>query len=301
MLNRLVVMARPPCSPQLSSLPAPHPRRSPPRRAAGPLARLRHLPLKSGLDLTGFDRNVRPQDDLYRFVGRHAGSRKPRFPPDRSNYGSFIILDDQAQEEVKQLIVAASEQPNRPPGSDAQKVGDFYLAYMDTARIESLGSRAAQGRARAHRRDRDAARRRALHRLFAAHRRRAAVRMVLGARQQELDRLHRLALPERAHDARPRLLPVARREVRGSSARSSRSTSSSMLARAGERDAQSAAARIAALETRIANYQWTKVQNRDPVKTYNPMIAARVPETRAGLRLARVLRRNGRAARRSST
>ena len=44
-----------------------------------------------------------------------------------------------------------------------------------------------------------------------------------------------------------------------------------MLARAGERNAKSAAARIAALETRIANYQWTKVQNRDPVKTYNPM------------------------------
>jgi predicted metalloendopeptidase len=44
-----------------------------------------------------------------------------------------------------------------------------------------------------------------------------------------------------------------------------------MLARAGERNAKSAAARIAALETRIANEQWTKVQNRDPVKTYNPM------------------------------
>ena len=44
-----------------------------------------------------------------------------------------------------------------------------------------------------------------------------------------------------------------------------------MLARAGERNAKSAAARIAALETRLANEQWTKVQNRDPVKTYNPM------------------------------
>jgi hypothetical protein len=27
------------------------------------------LPLKSGLDLGAFDRSVRPQDDLYRFVG----------------------------------------------------------------------------------------------------------------------------------------------------------------------------------------------------------------------------------------
>jgi predicted metalloendopeptidase len=44
-----------------------------------------------------------------------------------------------------------------------------------------------------------------------------------------------------------------------------------MLARAGERNAKSAALRISALETRIANAQWTKVQNRDPVKTYNPM------------------------------
>ena len=26
-------------------------------------------PPRSGLDLEGFDRNVRPQDDLYRFVG----------------------------------------------------------------------------------------------------------------------------------------------------------------------------------------------------------------------------------------
>src|SRR5687768_7485349 len=94
--------------------------------------------LKSGLDLTGFDRTVRPQDDLYRFAGG-AWLANTAIPPDRSNYGSFAILDDKAQEEVRQLIVAASEKPDRPPGSDAQKVGDFYVAYMDTARVESLG------------------------------------------------------------------------------------------------------------------------------------------------------------------
>ena len=94
--------------------------------------------LKSGLDLTGFDRSVRPQDDLYRFVGG-GWLAKTEIPADRSNYGSFSILDDQAREEVKQLIVVASTQANRPTGSVAQKVGDFYLAYMDTSRAESLG------------------------------------------------------------------------------------------------------------------------------------------------------------------
>ena len=94
--------------------------------------------LKSGLDLTGFDRKVRPQDDLYEFAGGTWLANTP-IPPDRSNYGSFIILDDQAQEELRNLIVAASQQPNRVAGSDTQKVGDYYLAYMDTNRVESLG------------------------------------------------------------------------------------------------------------------------------------------------------------------
>ena len=83
--------------------------------------------LKSGLDLAGFDRAVRPQDDLYRFAGG-AWLANTAIPADRSNYGSFTILDDKAQEEVRQLIVVASEQASRPVGSDAQKAGDFYLS-----------------------------------------------------------------------------------------------------------------------------------------------------------------------------
>ena len=92
----------------------------------------------SGLMLANFDRSVRPQDDLYRFAGGGWLART-EIPADRSNYGTFLILDDQAREEVRKLIVATSQQPNRAPGSDAQKVGDYYLAYMNTDRVESLG------------------------------------------------------------------------------------------------------------------------------------------------------------------
>ena len=69
---------------------------------------------------------MRAQDDLYRFADGGWLART-EIPADRSNYGSFAILDDQAQDEVRQLIVAASEQANRAPGSDAQKAGDYYL------------------------------------------------------------------------------------------------------------------------------------------------------------------------------
>ncbi len=225
--------------------------------------------LKSGLDLTGFDRSVRPQDDLYRFVGG-AWLAKTEIPADRSNYGSFSILDDQAREEVKQLIVVASTQANRPTGSDAQKVGDFYLAYMDISRAESLGISPLKdelARIDAIATPRDVAR-------YIGYSQRIGVAqpfawfsapdsknstVYLGALYQNgltmPDRDYYLSPDEKYAQFRAKFAEYVEQ----------------MLARAGERDARSAAARIAALETRIANYQWTKVQNRDPVKTYNPM------------------------------
>ncbi len=244
-----------------SSRPAPP---TPPTPAAPPAP-----VLKSGLDLTGFDRSVRPQDDLYRFAGGAWLANTP-IPADRSNYGSFIILDDKAQEEVKELIVAASQQANRPTGSDAQKVGDYYLAYMDTALVESLGLAPLKeelARIDAIATPRDVAR-------YIGHSQRLGVAqpfawfsspdsknssVYIGSLFQ-----NGLTMPDRDYYLSP--------DEKYAKFRAAFATYvENMLARAGERNAKSAAARIAALETRIANYQWTKTQNRDPVKTYNPM------------------------------
>jgi predicted metalloendopeptidase len=234
-----------------------------------PVATPAPVVLKSGLDLSGFDRSVRPQDDLYRFVGG-TWLAKTEIPADRSNYGSFIILDDQAQEEVKALIVAAAEQPNRAPGSDAQKVGDFYRSYLDTARIESLGL--APLRAELARIDALATPRDVAH--YIGYSQRVGVSQpfawfstpdnknssvyIASTAQRGLtmpDRDYYLSPDAKYAEFRAKFAVYVER----------------MLALAGVRDAHSAAARIAALETRLANYQWTKVQLRDPVKTYNPM------------------------------
>ena len=225
--------------------------------------------LKSGLDLAGFDRTVRPQDDLYKFAGGNWLKNTP-IPADRSNYGSFSVLDDRAREEVRQLIVAASEQTNRPEGSDAQKVGDFYQSFMDTSRIEGLGLaplREELARIDAISTPRDVAR-------YIGHSQRIGVAqpflwysspdnknssVYLGSLYQ-----NGLTMPDRDYYLSPDEKYAKFRAAFAVYAEN-------LLARAGERNARSAAARIAALETRIANYQWTKVQNRDPVKTYNPM------------------------------
>src|SRR5262245_46420708 len=92
----------------------------------------------SGLDLAGFDKGVRPQDDLFRFVN---GSwlKTAVIPADRANYGAFTMLDDQAQADVHELVEKAANAANKEPGSDTQKVGDLYLSFMNTERIEALG------------------------------------------------------------------------------------------------------------------------------------------------------------------
>ena len=93
----------------------------------------------SGLDLDGFDRSVRPQDDLFRFS---SGSWLARtdIPADRSNYGTFTVLEERAQGAVRSLVEAAAADQTRPFGSDAQKVGDFYADFMDVDRIATLGA-----------------------------------------------------------------------------------------------------------------------------------------------------------------
>jgi predicted metalloendopeptidase len=263
MFQRFVVMAYAALLTACASS-APKPAAPPAAPAPAPAP-----PLKSGLDLAGFDRSVRPQDDLYRFAGG-TWLRNTPIPADRSNYGSFIILDEQAQQEVRQLIVAASTQANRPTGSDAQKVGDFYLAYMDTNRAESLGL--APLRDELARIDAIATARDVAH--YIGHSQRIGLAqpfawfsspdnknsaVYLGALFQ-----NGLTMPDRDYYLSPDEKYATFRAKFAAYVEQ-------MLARAGERNARSAATRIAALETRLANYQWTKVQNRDPVKTYNPM------------------------------
>lgn len=91
--------------------------------------------LFSGIDPDGFDKTVRPQDDLYRHVnGRWLLSTQ--IPADKSNYGSFTALDDAARENIRQIIEEAAE---NPADENGRKVGDFYRSFMNEDLIEEAG------------------------------------------------------------------------------------------------------------------------------------------------------------------
>ena len=93
--------------------------------------------MKSGLDLSHIDQGIRPQDDLFRFMNGK-WLKESTIPADRASDGAFYWLYEQAEKQVKQIILdqAASKAAT---GSNAQKIGDLYNSFMDEAGIEKLG------------------------------------------------------------------------------------------------------------------------------------------------------------------
>jgi len=93
--------------------------------------------MKSGLDLSHIDPTVRPQDDLFRFMNGK-WLTESAIPEDRASDGAFYWLYEQAEKQVKQIILDQAA-AKAAPGSNAQKIGDLYNSFMDEAGIEKLG------------------------------------------------------------------------------------------------------------------------------------------------------------------
>ncbi|AOE50436.1 M13 family metallopeptidase [Kangiella sediminilitoris] len=98
--------------------------------------------LVSGIDIKYFDNSVRPQDDLFRHVNGK-WLKEFEIPADKSNYGSFTKLAEQAKEDVREIIEEAA-QTKAEKGSEEQQVGDLFESYMNTAKLEELGTKPLQ-------------------------------------------------------------------------------------------------------------------------------------------------------------
>jgi putative endopeptidase len=64
-------------------------------------------------------------------------------PPDQSVWGSFTILQEQNRENLHVVLEKVSKATNAP-GSDDQKIGDFYASCMDEAAVEAQGAQPIQ-------------------------------------------------------------------------------------------------------------------------------------------------------------
>ncbi len=250
-------------------------------------------PTRSGIDTSELDPTVRPADDLFahvngRWVARH------EIPPDRAIDGSFRTLHDEAQEKVRDIITdlaasAAADGTSTAAGGDEgsvaderAKIGAAYASFMDTGTIEALGLAPL-------REDLD---------LVAGAADKAALVTVLGALQRtggasgmaffvdndakapERYVVHLtqsgLGLPDEAYYRDPQYA-VLFEAYRPHVAR--------MLTLAGwvgEDEADAAAGRVVALETRLAAHHWDVVKDRDAELTYNAATLTSLAEEAPG-------------------
>jgi predicted metalloendopeptidase len=94
-------------------------------------------PLSSGIDAAGMDRSVAPGDDFNAYANGGWIKATP-IPPDKSSYGIFAILADETRKRTQSLI-QESAKAGSAGSADARKIGDYYASFMDEAAIEAKG------------------------------------------------------------------------------------------------------------------------------------------------------------------
>ena len=95
------------------------------------------MTINSGIDLSYVDSAARPQDDLFGHVnGRWLADYE--IPADRATDGAFRTLFDRAEEQVRDLITQAAGS-NRAPDTDEQRIGDLYASFIDEDTVARVG------------------------------------------------------------------------------------------------------------------------------------------------------------------
>jgi len=84
-----------------------------------------------GIDASAHDLSVRPQDDFYRYVNGK-WIEETVIPADKPLFGAFSVLRDKSEREVHDIITEGGSDPI------AKKLADLYASFMDEERANSL-------------------------------------------------------------------------------------------------------------------------------------------------------------------
>jgi putative endopeptidase len=90
----------------------------------------------SAVDIAGMNTQAKPGDDFFTFANG-GWLKSTEIPADRSSYGTFAMLAERTSKRVVDLITDATAQA--APGSEAQKVGDYYASFLAQNEIEAKG------------------------------------------------------------------------------------------------------------------------------------------------------------------
>ncbi len=228
-----------------------------------------------GFDLSARDPAVKAGDDFYRFANGK-GIDAMTIPADRSSFGSFDALVELSN--ARSRAVIESPGPGAP-GSEEAKIKALYASFMNQNRLNTLGSGPLKAELDAIK---AANTREEMARLMG----KAAVTFygsffgasiqtdikdpdhyVVGLNQSGLN------LPDRDYYLTPQFAEKKQKYE---------AYVADTLKRIGWPEPAANAKRIADLETEIAKASWSKVEQRDDVKMYNPMTPAELAKAAPG-------------------
>jgi putative endopeptidase len=228
-------------------------------------------PAAHGVELTILDKTCKPCEDFYHYASGEWLAKNP-VPAAYPSWGRFNELAERNRELLHQILEGAAANTKATPNSNEQKIGDFYASCMDEKQVNAAGAKP----------------------LDAEFARIDGVRS-LGELQEEIARLQGmgvgalfdfgstqdeknssqviggadqggLGLPDRDYytktdDKSKQIRQQYEEHV------------AKMLALTGDDDAKAAteAKAIVELETKLADASLTRVERRDPEKTYHKM------------------------------
>jgi predicted metalloendopeptidase len=246
--------------------------------AAALLATMASASDRSGIELQYVDPAIRAQDDFFKHLnGKWLATAE--IPAEMSSWGVFEKLFEDIQPQLRKIIEDSAQSADT---ADKKRIGDFYAAFMDEARLEQLGVTPIQPELARIAALTD---KKQLPALFAYHNRHNfAAPMDMGIHQDNKDSTKYvvdfvqsgLGMPDRDYYLKKDDAKMAETLAKY------QATVEKMLALAGDKNAAANAQAIVAFETRIAQLHWTKVELRDPVKAYNKVPVAKLGQLMPG-------------------
>lgn len=91
-----------------------------------------------GIRSADMDKSVNPADDFYQYANG-TWLKNTQIPAQESRWGSFNELVDRNYDNLKKILEDCAADKAVKPGSNRQKIGDFYHVAMDTAKLEKDG------------------------------------------------------------------------------------------------------------------------------------------------------------------
>ncbi len=224
---------------------------------------------KPGIDTAFFDKSALPCTDFYRYAIGQWQDKSP-VPADRARWGAFDEIEARNRLVMLDVLKAAAKSSAKA-NTVQRQVGDFYISGMSSQNKEAALNRAT-----------DIARTPQYAKSLAdavglLHRRGTPAGFSFAVRQDQRDSTRYIAqifqgglgLPEREY--------YFAKDERATKQRSMYVAHiAAMLQLAGAADATEQSANIMALETKLAEAAMTRIEARDPDKTYNLMTLAQL-------------------------